>query len=220
MGKREIAPLRLKSYGMLPALKGSRESLLRQNERADQEGLSRITDDTMLAGMAESGALVPVPTSSAITVDPRLEPERRYCRPWTARFLTDLARYYYAQFHSALRVDSAVRTIEYQEHLLLVNGNAAPAEGDTSSPHLTGEAVDLGKKGLSRAQIGWLRAYLLPLQSAGKLDVEEEFKQACFHISVYESYSPSDPVAPTVPTKRTARPRRHHAGALLATRLP
>jgi hypothetical protein len=25
---------------------------------------------------------------------------------------------------------------------------------------------------------------------AGKIDVEEEFKQACFHVSVYRSYAP------------------------------
>jgi hypothetical protein len=28
------------------------------------------------------------------------------------------------------------------------------------------------------------------LQASGKLDVEEEFEQACFHISVYKTYSP------------------------------
>jgi hypothetical protein len=48
-----------------------------------------------------------------------------------------------------------------------------------------------------------MRAYLLPLQTAGKIDVEEEFQQSCFHISVYKSYmalhpestSPSRPPA-------------------------
>jgi len=31
-----------------------------------------------------------------------------------------------------------------------------------------------------------MRAYLLPLQTAGKIDVEEEFYQSCFHITVYK----------------------------------
>ena len=35
-----------------------------------------------------------------------------------------------------------------------------------------------------------MRAMLLPLMSSGKIDVEEEFQQACFHISVYRSYLP------------------------------
>jgi len=36
-----------------------------------------------------------------------------------------------------------------------------------------------------------MRAYLLPLMNSGQLDVEEEFQQACFHISVYRSYLPA-----------------------------
>lgn len=216
----ELARLPLEHFRDLPPLRGSRESLLRQNERADEEGLSRITDDAMLMAMVRSGALAPIPVSPRLIVDERLEPERRYCRPWTARFLADLARQYYARFHSPLKVDSAVRTVAYQKHLLLVNGNAAPAEGDTRSPHLTGEAVDIGKKGLSSTEIGWMRAYLLPLEAAGKLDVEEEFEQACFHISVYESYVLSGNIPPSPPLRTAPRPRRRRTTSLLATHLP
>jgi hypothetical protein len=74
-----------------------------------------------------------------------------------------------------------------------INGNAAPAEGDTASPHLTGQAIDIAKHGLSLTEIAWLRGYLLPLVQEGKVDVEEEFQQSCFHISVYKSYLPSSP---------------------------
>jgi hypothetical protein len=59
---------------------------------------------------------------------------------------------------------------------------------------LTGEALDFGKHGMSRAEIAWMRLYLRPLMQDGKLDVEEEFQQACFHISVYRSYAPELPV--------------------------
>jgi hypothetical protein len=38
--------------------------------------------------------------------------------------------------------------------------------------------------------LNWLRHRLLPLQTAGKIDVEEEFQQARFHIPVYKSYAP------------------------------
>jgi hypothetical protein len=38
-----------------------------------------------------------------------------------------------------------------------------------------------------------MRAVLGELQASGKLDVEEEFEQACFHISVYKTYAPQSP---------------------------
>ena len=43
---------------------------------------------------------------------------------------------------------------------------------------------------MSLAEIAWMRGYLLPLIESGKIDVEEEFQQSCFHISVYRRYSP------------------------------
>ncbi|WP_188759293.1 DUF5715 family protein [Edaphobacter acidisoli] len=175
-----------------PPLRGSHEILVHQNEVADQDGLTRIQNDEDLMEMRDKGLLVAVPTSAALEVDSRLPDNRRYCRPWVARFLVNLARAHYARFHTPLQVNSAVRTVDFQEHLIHINGNAAPAEGDTASPHLTGQAVDLAKHGLSRTEIAWMRGYLLPLAQEGKIDVEEEFKQSCFHISVYKTYVPSD----------------------------
>jgi hypothetical protein len=73
------------------------------------------------------------------------------------------------------------------------NGNAAPVTGESASPHLTGQAVDIAKRGLSVTQIAWMRTYLGPLIDQGKIDVEEEFQQSCFHISVYKNYLPVVP---------------------------
>ncbi len=179
-----------------PPLKGSHEILVHQNVVADSEGLDRIVDDQDIVNLRRQGLLVPIPVGRTLVVDERLPGDRRYCRPWTAEFLTTLARAYYARFHTPLQVNSAVRTVEFQQRLLLTNGNAAPAEGDTASPHLTGQAVDLAKHGLTLTQIAWMRGYLMPLVQQGKIDVEEEFQQACFHISVYKKYLPSDPAAP------------------------
>jgi hypothetical protein len=86
-------------------------------------------------------------------------------------------------------LNSAVRTISYQLRLQRVNGNAAAIEGETASPHLTGQAIDFGKRGMTTAEIAWMRLYLEPLMNAGLIDVEEEFQQSCFHISVYRSYT-------------------------------
>jgi hypothetical protein len=173
-----------------PPLKGSHEILVRQNLIADSDGLERVRDDADLDHMRASGGLVPIPANAGLHVDDRLPPNRRFCRPWTALFLDTLARQHFARFQTPLQVNSAVRTVEFQQRLIHSNGNAAPAEGDTASPHLTGQAIDIAKHGLTLAEIAWLRGYLLPLVQQGKLDVEEEFQQSCFHISVYKKYMP------------------------------
>jgi len=188
---------------MPPPLRGSFDSLERQNDRSQADGLERILDDNDLDQRIADGLLVPLPVSPKLAVSSNLPTDRRFCRSWTAAFLDDLARAHAAVFHSPLQVSSAVRTVEFQKRLMRSNGNAAPAEGDIVSPHVTGATIDLAKQGLSRQQLGWLRRWLLPLQQAGKLDVEEEFHQACFHITVYKSYLPptAPPSAPPAPTQ-------------------
>jgi Family of unknown function (DUF5715) len=173
-----------------PPLKGSHEILVHQNLVADRDGLDRIQNDDDLLDMRRDNLLVSLPSGNALQIDEHLPLNRRYCRPWTAQFLITLARAHYAHFHAPLQVNSAVRTVEFQQHLMHINGNAAPADGDTASPHLTGQAIDIAKHGLSLTEIAWLRAYLLPLVQEGKVDVEEEFQQSCFHISVYKKYLP------------------------------
>jgi hypothetical protein len=125
-----------------------------------------------------------------------------------------MARAHYARFHTPLQVNSAVRTVEFQQRLLRTNGNAAPAGGETASPHLTGQAVDIAKHGLSLTEIAWMRGYLLPLVQQGKIDVEEEFQQACFHISVYKKYLP-----PAAAPRRDLATSTHSTTAALATAL-
>ncbi len=172
-----------------PPLRGSLASLERQNRRLDAEGLSRVQNDGQLEQWVSDRLLVPLPVSAGLMVNPSLPSLRRYCRPWTAQFLADLASIHNALFHRPLVVDSAVRPVSYQERLMEINGNAAPAYGEVASPHETGATIDIGKVGMTRREIGWMRRYLLVLQDAGLIDVEEEFEQACFHITVYDVYS-------------------------------
>jgi uncharacterized protein YcbK (DUF882 family) len=176
---------------VVPApLYGSREILLHQNEMAENEGIGQVRDDADLASLRQEKKLVALPVNQTVAIDQRLPENRRYARPWTADFVSVFARDFYAEFHEPVQVNSAVRTVEFQRRLERVNGNAAPATGDTASPHLTGEAVDIGKHGLTLPEIAWMRTYLQPLIEQGKIDVEEEFQQACFHISVYQKYLP------------------------------
>ena len=185
-----------------PPLFGSHENLLRQNQMADLDGLNRVRDDADLLDLRRQHKLVALPENEALRVDERLPVDRRYSRPWTAAFLSVLARDHYAAFHQPLKVDSAVRTVQFQQRLTRSNGNAAPSTGDTASPHLTGQAVDIAKRGLTITEIAWMRAYLQPLIDQGKIDVEEEFQQACFHISVYRSYVPAAPARVTLAAAR------------------
>lgn len=174
-------------------LRGSFESLARQNEKTDDDGLERILDDADLHDRIARGFLVPVPVSDSLAINQNLPTDRRYCRPWTATFLKDLARAHQERFHSALNVSSAVRTVAYQKKLIRHNGNAAAATGDIVSPHVTGATIDIAKGRMTRDEIYWMRERLAALQDAGKIDVEEEFRQACFHITVYKSYIGAGP---------------------------
>ena len=192
---------------MPPPLRGSYASLERQNEKTENDNLERIEDDDDLADRIVRNMLVPVPASALLIVNGNLPGNYRYCRPWTALFLTDLAHIHAVTFHRPLEISSAVRTVEYQKRLMESNGNAAAAEGDIASPHLTGATIDIVKQGMSRQEMGWMRSHLLRLQLAGMIDVEEEFQQACFHITVYKSYLPLKPAETGKPKhQRSPRP--------------
>lgn len=197
-------PLGSKNIVKMAPLRGSLESLIRQNEKTNADNLERIEDDADLRARIANGQLVRVPESDGLAVNSALPEDRRYCRPWTAAFLKDLSKAHQEQFHHAFEVSSAVRTVEYQKRLMRTNGNAAPAEGDVASPHLTGATIDIAKKGLTHSEIYWMRDRLAALQNEGKIDVEEEFRQACFHITVYKSYVGAGPAHK--PVLHTAAP--------------
>jgi hypothetical protein len=194
----EEVSLHRRDLGLPAPLRGSFASLERQNEKSEgEDGLERIQDEDDLQDRIAHNFLVPVPTSANLAINQNLPETHRYCRPWTAQFLTDLAREHAARFQRPLEVSSAVRTVVYQKKLQLTNGNATAAEGDVASPHLTGAAVDIPKSNMTRDEISWMRTSLLALENAGKLDVEEEFRQRCFHITVYKSYAGGTPaIAP------------------------
>ena len=201
-----------------PLLRGSHESLVRQNEEIDRLGLPRIADDQQLELLEERQELVPIQETHSLRIHPQLEQKNRYCRPWTLEFLHDFSNAYYENFHQPIQVNSAVRTIEQQHRLRRHNRNAAPEMGDTASSHLAGLTVDISKRYLSRAQKKWINAYLLNLKDEGLIEGAEERRQAVFHIMVSERYGewrtaknePKDTVSVPVDTakaKDTAEPQ-------------
>lgn len=171
-----------------PVLRGSRDSLLRQNLEIDRLQLPRIQDEYELEQLKLREELVAIPATSYLRFDAGLDPERRYAKAWTRDFVGDLGRAFYAEFRRPIQVNSAVRTVENQRRLRRRNRNAAPIEGDTASSHLAGLTVDIAKRGLTRKQHKWLVEYLKPLRDQGLIEAAEERRQACFHIMVYERY--------------------------------
>jgi hypothetical protein len=172
-----------------PMFRPSRDSLLRQNEEIDRLELPRIQNDAELEQLIASQDLVPIVASQTLRFDPRLKPDRRYCRPWTRDFLDDLSEAYYNQFHSQIQVNSAVRTVQVQKKLRRHNRNAAPEKGETASSHLAGITVDIQRRGMSRQQIQWMEQYILPLKNLGLVEPEEERHQWVFHVAVSGRYA-------------------------------
>jgi hypothetical protein len=175
-----------------PVFKPSHDSLLKQNAEIDRLELPRIQDDVELEQLKLDGKLVPIVPSEALRVDPRLDPDRRYCRPWTLKFVQDLADAYHQQFGDQIQVNSAVRTVVVQKKLRRHNRNAAPAEGEIASSHLAGVTVDLQRRGMSKKEIKWVENYLIPMKAAGLVEPEEERRQWVFHIMVSNRYTDPD----------------------------
>jgi hypothetical protein len=171
-----------------PLFRPSHDSLVRQNEEINRLDLPRIQDDAELEALKASGELVPIPASESLKIEPSLDPSRRFCRPWTRDFVTDLSEVYYRQFHAQIQLNSAVRTVKVQKKLRRRNRNAAPVDGDTASSHLAGITVDLQRRGMTIEQIRFVEHYLFYLNALGLVEPEEERRHWCFHVMVSDRY--------------------------------
>ena len=171
-----------------PVLRGSYESMLRQNEVIDRLELTRIADEVELAELEARHELVPIEETEGVHIAIR-EASHRYCRPWTEIFLQDLGAAYYQEFGQPIQVNSAVRTVEYQHKLRHHNRNAAPETGETASSHLGGLTVDINKRGLTRTQHKFIEDYLLRLREEGIVEVAEERSQPVFHVMISDRYT-------------------------------
>ena len=133
-------------------LKGSHDSMVRQNEEIDRLGLLRIQDDEELDQLIADNELVEITEGSGLRLASNLLPNRRYAKPWTRDFVEDMGKAFYEAFGAPIQINSAVRTAEQQKKLRRHNRNAAPIEGDAASSHMAGLTVDINKRGLTRKQ--------------------------------------------------------------------
>jgi Family of unknown function (DUF5715) len=191
-----------RSFLWHPMFRPSHESLLLQNAEVNRLELPRIQDDNELEALKLSGALLPIRAGETLRFDPRLDPSRRYCRPWTRDFVEDVSLAYYNRFHEQIQVNSAVRTVKIQKKLRRHNRNAAPADGDTASSHLAGVTVDLQRRGMTQQQMHWMEHYLFYMKALGLVEPEEERHQWVFHIMVSGHYSEWRETQDIVPVER------------------
>lgn len=186
--KKKVRRAKVRRIRWNPVLRGSYESMVRQNEEIDRLQLPRIEDDAELEDLILKQELVEIQESDSLRVAANLDPDRRFCRPWTLSFLEDLGEAFYAKFNRPIQVNSAVRTVAVQKKLRRKNRNAAPETGEIASSHLAGLTVDINKSGLTRAQRKWLDAYLLDLRNRNLIEAAEERRQPVYHIMVSERY--------------------------------
>jgi Family of unknown function (DUF5715) len=163
-----------------------------QNARADAYHLARMRDYAMIVRFAEAGYLVAVPPETRFYYLHGVPPDYSYLRPWAKRFLDQISRQFYANFHEQLRVTSLIRTVSLQRRLERRNFNAAEATGDDRSSHLTGATLDISKHSMTWREKKWLRRELIELEQNGYLYAIEEFHQPCFHVMVFPNYRDYD----------------------------
>jgi uncharacterized protein YcbK (DUF882 family) len=174
----------------LPAasLRATRGSQSIQHKRADQDHLSRMENNEMVERWARLELLVRVPEKTSSYYLHAVRSDNRYLRPWAHLFLERLSSQFHSRFGKPMRVTSLLRTAAYQRSLQGRNGNAAAAVGPKRSAHLTGACLDISKKGMSGAQVAWVRNVLHSLRSKEYLYAVEEFQQPVFHILVHRDY--------------------------------
>lgn len=166
------------------SLVGTHASQERENAKADAMKLDRIKDNKELEKLKQDNLLVPLRETKGLVIDRRLPEKFRFVRSWVREYLEKFAAQFHEKFAANLKINSAVRTIEYQKNLQETNANAAPTSGKRQSSHPTGATVDIAKLTLTKEQIIWMREQLLILQEKDEIHAVEEHYQAVFHIMV------------------------------------
>ncbi len=189
-----VAPVAMHA-GARSALAANPSSQSIQNARANAYHLARMRDRAMIRQYFADGYLVAVPPETRFYYLHGVPADYSYLRPWAKRFLDQIGREFYANFHQQLRVTSLVRTVALQERLARRNFNAAEATGDDRSSHLTGATLDISKHSMTWREKKWLRHELIGLEKNGYLYAVEEFHQPCFHVMVFPNYPDFAPKA-------------------------
>ncbi len=194
-----IGKLKKHKVGTSPCEVKAVHNLTRElNLRAEAGEILAILDDTKkkksptkereFSELKRAGELAPILEGRYIHIDPRLDRQWSYVRPWAGTFVLDIGKEYFEVFEEKLQVNSAARTPKKQKALSRGgNGNADCWSGDATSLHVFGIAVDFAKKPMTSEQIRWMQGKLASLGGQGVVSVEEH-RQAVFHVVIFKEY--------------------------------
>lgn len=168
-----LAPL---AWANVPTtLRGSKGSMIRQNDVATDMGYAFVETATDLPALVDSGAVVPLVGNADYEVlDDVAYP---YARPEVRLFIERLAAQYHEGTGEKLVVTSLLRPSDEQ-----------PSNAHALSVHPAGIAVDLRVSKRAASQ-RWLEEVLLSLERKGVLDVTREHRPPHYHVAVFpEAY--------------------------------
>lgn len=175
------------------SLAGSKKSLDKQQRMARVLGLPKFNDVEDIKKLLIRGELYELPREGeTFYLDEKIgECEPMYAHlyrltsPTVLKFLSELSRDFYHRFGGKrLKVTSLIRTVQCQRFLGRRNRNAVRPN---RSAHVTGAAIDISTKDLSRDELRWMRRRLVELERLEWIEATEEYHQACFHIMVFQS---------------------------------
>jgi LysM repeat protein len=152
------------------SLLGSRASMLKQNEEAQEHEFSYLQTVSDVRDYAQRGLLVRIPGDDDYQVADASFP---YARPEVKTFIDRLAGQYHAACGERLVVTSLTRPADRQPW------NASPL-----SVHPTGMAIDL-RRSRRPACRAWLERNLLSLEGDGVVEATKENHPPHYHVAVF-----------------------------------
>jgi LysM repeat protein len=167
-----VSPILATAVIHAQSLDGSRESLIRQNLGAQEQGFSYLRTVSDVQEFANLGLLVPVPGNADYELAGD-EVSFPVARPEVKSFLDWFARHYHASCGEPLVVTSLTRPTSRQPH------NASEI-----SVHPTGIALDIRRSDRSACR-AWLETNLLDLESKGVIEATREHWPAHYHVAVF-----------------------------------
>ncbi|MBV9772609.1 MAG: hypothetical protein JO040_01580 [Gemmatimonadetes bacterium] len=152
-------------------LRGSHESMVRQNEIAKENAYSFLRTPEQVKEYVAKGFLVPVAGNADYTLAKGVS--FAYTRPEVHAFIEYLGREYRQGCGEQLVVTSLTRPEARQ-----------PSNASNLSVHPAGMAMDVRAKQTPKCKV-WLESTLLGLEKQGVLDVTREVHPPHYHVAVF-----------------------------------
>lgn len=166
-----VLPLAMSTEAAGQSLRGSPESLDRQNAQARAHNFTYLETPAQVRRFVEAGYLVPVRSTADMEVLRSVS--FPYARPEVRLFLERLSTQYRAACGEQLVVTSLTRPLSNQ-----------PPNASVRSVHPTGMAVDLRRSANARCR-SWLERTLMSLEGRGVIEAIVERRPPHYHVAVY-----------------------------------